>query len=59
MNIEKWTMAMQEAIQKAFQQTIAMSRQVVDIEDVLLALLEDTSGILYRVLVKAGVDIND
>ncbi len=57
MNIEKWTMAMQEAIQKAIQQTLSMSRQVVDIEDLLLALLEDTSGILYRVLVKAHVDI--
>lgn len=59
MNIEKWTMAMQEAIQKAIQQTLSMSRQVVDIEDLLLALLEDTSGILYRVLVKAHVDIQN
>ncbi|WP_028043843.1 ATP-dependent Clp protease ATP-binding subunit [Candidatus Stoquefichus massiliensis] len=58
MNIEKWTMAMQEAIQKAMMQTLSMSRQVVDIEDLLLALLDDTSGIFYRVMTKANVDIN-
>ena len=57
MNIEKWTAAMQEALQKAFQEVLSMSRQVVDIEDLLLALIEDTSGIFYRVLVKADVDI--
>lgn len=57
MNIEKWTTAMQEAMQKAMQQTLGMSCQVVDIEDFLLALLEDTSGILYRVLSKANVNI--
>lgn len=57
MNIEKWTMAMQEALQKAISETLSMSRQVVDIEDLLIALLEDTSGIFYRVLTKANVDI--
>ncbi len=57
MNIEKWTTAMQEAMQKAMQQALDMSCQVVDVEDFLLALLEDTSGILYRVLSKAHVDI--
>ena len=57
MNIEKWTTAMQEAMQKAMQQALGMSCQVVDVEDFLLALLEDTSGILYRVLSKAHVDI--
>ena len=57
MNIEKWTTAMQEAMQKAMQQTLGMSCQVVDVEDFLLALLEDTSGILYRVLSKANVNI--
>ncbi len=59
MNIEKWTMALQEGLQKAFQQVLGMSRQVVDIEDMLLALLDDTGGILYRTLTKAGVDIQD
>ena len=39
------------------QQALGMSCQVVDVEDFLLALLEDTSGILYRVLSKAHVDI--
>lgn len=57
MNIEKWTTAMQEAMQKVMQQTLGMSCQVVDVEDFLLALLEDTSGILYRVLSKANVNI--
>ena len=57
MNIEKWTTAMQEAMQKAMQQTLGISCQVIDVEDFLLALLEDTSGILYRVLSKANVNI--
>lgn len=59
MNIDKWTMAMQEALQKALQNVMNGNRQVVDIEDMLLALLEDTSGIMYRVFVKAHVDINE
>lgn len=58
MNIEKWTTSMQEALQKAFQMCLANSRQVVDIEDVLLALLGDSQGILYRAFVKANVNIN-
>ena len=58
MNIEKWTVAMQEALQKAMQRVLSSSRQVIDIEDILLALLEDTSGIFYRVLLKANVNIN-
>lgn len=57
MTIEKWTTAMQEAMQKAMQQALGMSCQVVDVEDFLLALLEDTSGIFYRVLSKANVNI--
>lgn len=58
MNIEKWTTSMQEALQKAFQMCLANSRQVVDIEDVLLALLGDSQGILYRAFVEANVNIN-
>ena len=57
MNIEKWTMAMQEALQKAMQNTLSQSRQIVDVEDFFLALLEDTSGIFYRVLNKSQVNI--
>ena len=57
MNIEKWTTAMQEALQKAFQNVLSMKRQVVDIEDVILALLEDTQGIMYRTFLKANIDI--
>ncbi len=59
MNIEKWTTAIQEAIQKAFQSVISMNRQVVDVEDVLLALLEDSQGIMYRALLKADVQIRE
>ncbi len=59
MNIEKWTMAMQEALSKTMQNAMNAHRQVVDIEDMLLALLEDTSGIMYRVFVKAHADINE
>ena len=57
MNIEKWTTAMQEALQKAFQNVLSMKRQVVDIEDVILALLEDTQGIMSRTFLKANIDI--
>lgn len=58
MNIEKWTTTMQEALQKAFQLCIGASRQVVDVEDFLLGLLNDSQGILYRAFMKANVNIN-
>lgn len=44
---------------KAFQEVLAISCQVVDIEDILLALMEDQSGIFYRTLLKVNVDMND
>ncbi|MEG0277038.1 MAG: AAA family ATPase [Coprobacillus sp.] len=59
MNIEKWTVAMQEALQRAFQSVLSMSRQVVDIEDMLLSLLDDQSGMMYRVFLKANINIDD
>ncbi|MEG0591961.1 MAG: AAA family ATPase [Coprobacillus sp.] len=59
MNIEKWTVTMQEALQKSFQNVLSMSRQVVDIEDMLLSLLEDSNGIMYRVFLKANVNIDE
>ena len=34
-----------------------MNHQVVDVEHLLLALLEDNAGIMYRMLVKCNVDI--
>lgn len=58
MNIEKWTTTMQEALQKAFQMCMSASRQVVDVEDLLLGLLSDSQGILYRAFMKANVNIN-
>ncbi len=58
MNIEKWTSSMQEAMSKAISSMMSKSRQCVEIEDVLLALLEDRNGIFYRILVKLNIDIN-
>lgn len=58
MNIEKWTDAMKEAISKAVNEAMKDSRQVVDIEDMLLALLSDSNGIFYRTLVKCSVSVN-
>lgn len=48
---------MQEAIQKAITMASEKGHQVVDIEHFLLALLEDSAGILYRVLSRSNVDI--
>ncbi len=59
MNIEKWTVSMQEALQLAFQKALALSHQSVDIEDLLLALLDQSSGIFYRVLIKGKVNIQN
>ncbi len=57
MNIDKWTAKMQEAIQRAITMASERGHQVVDIEHFLLALLDDSAGILYRVFTKANVDI--
>lgn len=59
MNIEKWTTALQTALQKAIQKVMESSRQVVDIEDLILALLEDSSGIMYRVFSKTNMNISE
>lgn len=56
MNIEKWTMAMQEALQKASQLASEKGHQVIDVEHMLYSLMQDTSGIFYRVFVKANMD---
>lgn len=58
MNIEKWTTKMQEAIARASNLAIEYGNSVINKEHVLLALLEDTSGIFYRVLVKGNIDIS-
>lgn len=59
MNIEKWTTALQTALQKAIQSVMESSRQVVDIEDLLIALLADSSGIMYRVFSKTNMNISE
>uniref|UniRef100_UPI0025DB60D8 ATP-dependent Clp protease ATP-binding subunit n=1 Tax=uncultured Thomasclavelia sp. TaxID=3025759 RepID=UPI0025DB60D8 len=45
------------AIQRAITMASERGHQVVDIEHFLLALLDDSAGILYRVFTKANVDI--
>ena len=59
MNIEKWTTALQTAMQKAMQKVLESSRQIVDIEDMMIALLEDSSGIMTRVFMKANINISE
>lgn len=57
MNIEKWTLKMQEALQQAGQLALEYKHQVIDVEHILLVLLNDTSGIFYRVLTKKEISI--
>jgi ATPases with chaperone activity, ATP-binding subunit len=57
MNIEKWTIKMQEAMQNASKLALDNKHQVIDVEHILLSLLEDSSGILYRVLTKKEIII--
>lgn len=57
MNGEKWTEAMQEAFGRAAQNALALNQQIVDVEHLMYALLEDSSGIFYRVLTKLNISI--
>ena len=57
MNIEKWTTSLQEALQKSMMRVMNENRSVIDIEDMLLSLLEDSQGILYRLMLKMNVNI--
>ncbi len=59
MNIEKWTTSMQSAFSNAIQTVLSMSRQNVEIEDLLLSLLSDQNGIFYRILLKLNKNEND
>lgn len=59
MNIENWTVKMQEAIQRASQLALEYRHQVIDVEHFLVALLEDSSGIFYRVCSKQNIDIKN
>ncbi|MFV0394193.1 MAG: Clp protease N-terminal domain-containing protein, partial [Coprobacillaceae bacterium] len=58
MNIEQWTVKMQEAFQKAGQLALEHKHQVIDVEHILFSLLEDSSGIFYRVLTKKEVSLS-
>ena len=57
MNGEKWTEAMQEAFGRAAQNALALNQQIVDVEHLMYALLEDSSGIFYRLLTKLNISI--
>ena len=57
MNIENWTVKMQEALQRASRLAMEYSHQVIDVEHFLIALLEDSSGIFYRVCSKQNINI--
>lgn len=59
MNTDTWTRKMQEAMQRASQLAIENHHQVIDVEHFLLALLQDNSGIFYRVFSKLNTNIND
>ena len=56
---EKFTQTMQEAFGRAASSAMALGQQVIDVEHLLYALLEDSSGIFYRVLSKLGIRVND
>lgn len=57
MNMDTWTRKMQEALQRASQIAMDNHHQVIDVEHLLLALLEDSSGIFYRVFSKLNINI--
>ncbi len=57
MNIDKWTASLQEALQKSLMRALDDKRIAIDVEDMLLSLLEDSQGILYRLMMKMNVNI--
>ena len=59
MDVESWTTKVQEALQRASQVAIENKQQIIDIEHIVYSLLEDSSGIWYRVLHKKEVAIAD
>lgn len=59
MNMDTWTRKVQEALQRASQLAIDNHHQVIDMEHLLLALLEDSSGIFYRVFSKLNSNITN
>ena len=50
---------MQKAFSQAASQAMNLNHQVIDIDDLLYACLEDSSGIFYRILMKLNISIND
>ncbi|MCH8557198.1 MAG: ATP-dependent chaperone ClpB [Balneolia bacterium] len=56
MNLNKFTIKAQEAIQAAFEKAANMNQQAVEPEHILSALLSDSEGITMSVLKKIGVN---
>ncbi|MEO1082702.1 MAG: Clp protease N-terminal domain-containing protein [Acidobacteriota bacterium] len=57
MDMNKLTQKSQEAVQGAQSKAVEFSHQQVDAEHLLLVLLEDTNGLVSRVLQKAGAAV--
>lgn len=58
MNLNKFTIKAQEAIQAAFEKAANMNQQAVEPEHILSALLSDSEGITMSILKKIGVNVD-
>ncbi len=56
MNLEKFTIKAQEALGNAQQMVLSLGQQQLEPEHVLVALLEDSEGLIPVILKKVGVD---
>lgn len=57
MNFEQLTDKMKEAISIAGTTANEYGHQIIDVEHILYALLQDSSGIFYRILTKCNVNV--
>ena len=58
MRLDKLTLKAQEALQEAKNLADTYSHQQIDVEHLLLALVEQSEGIVVPILRKIGVDID-
>ncbi len=56
MNLNKFTIKAQEALQAAFQKAADLQQQAVEPDHILAALLDDKEGLTITLLKKAGID---
>jgi len=56
--MNNFTTALQQALAKSLQQALSLNQQVIDVEHLLYNCLDDSNGILCRVLDKQNIDIN-